>query len=154
MSGCSFPRTIQSLGLLTEARKEQECKFNKKGNLKNVLTHPSRKNKDAARVGHPEFHSSRVGEAGGELECGKISLFPSEELMLAKVTVKNQLTLPKAVMTRFTGVEYFDVSTDGASIVLRPLQRSRAEEVRLQLTALGIDERDVAAAVEWAREAR
>jgi len=71
--------------------------------------------------------------------------------MLAKMTVKNQLTLPKAVVTRFTGVKYFDVSTDGASIVLRPLQRSRAEEVRRQLAALGIDERDVAAAVEWAR---
>ena len=55
--------------------------------------------------------------------------------MLAKMTVKNQLTLPKAVVTRFTGVEYFDVSTDGASIILRPLQRSRAEEVRLRLAA-------------------
>jgi hypothetical protein len=72
--------------------------------------------------------------------------------MLAKMTVKNQLTLPKAVVTRFTGVEYFDVSTDGASIILRPLQRSRAEEVRLRLAQLGIEERDVAAAVAWARE--
>jgi len=33
--------------------------------------------------------------------------------MLAKKTVKNQITLPKAVITRFPGVEYFDVSTDG-----------------------------------------
>jgi len=73
--------------------------------------------------------------------------------MLAKMTVKNQLTLPKAVVTRFTGVEYFDVSTDGASIILRPLQRSRAEEVRLRLAQLGIEEGDVAAAVAWAREA-
>jgi hypothetical protein len=73
--------------------------------------------------------------------------------MLAKMTVKNQLTLPKAVVTRFTGVEYFDVSTDGASIVLRPLRRSRADEVREQLAALGIDEHDVNAAVDWAREA-
>jgi hypothetical protein len=72
--------------------------------------------------------------------------------MLAKMTVKNQLTLPKAVVTRFTGVEYFDVSTDGASIVLRPLRRSRADEVRVQLAALGIDEQDVAAAVDWARK--
>jgi hypothetical protein len=71
--------------------------------------------------------------------------------MLAKMTVKNQLTLPKAVVTRFAGVEYFDVSTDGASIVLRPLRRSRADEVRVQLAALGIDEQDVAAAVTWAR---
>jgi hypothetical protein len=45
------------------------------------------------------------------------------------MTVKNQLTLPKAIASRFGGVEYFDVSTDGSSIVLRPLVRSRADEV-------------------------
>lgn len=72
--------------------------------------------------------------------------------MLAKITVKNQLTLPKAVASRFSGIEYFDVSTDGASIVLRPLVRSRAEEVRQQLAQLGIDEQDVASAVSWARD--
>lgn len=72
--------------------------------------------------------------------------------MLAKMTVKNQLTLPKAVATRFSGVEYFDVSTDGASIVLRPLQRSRADEVRERLAQMDIGEQDVAAAVNWARE--
>jgi hypothetical protein len=72
--------------------------------------------------------------------------------MLAKMTVKNQLTLPKAVATRFSGVEYFDVSTDGASIVLRPLQRSRADEVRERLAQMDIGEQDVAAAVKWARE--
>jgi len=72
--------------------------------------------------------------------------------MLAKKTVKNQITLPKAVITRFSGVEYFDVSTDGECIVLRPLQRSRADEVRARLAQLGIDEQDVADAVRWARE--
>ncbi len=73
--------------------------------------------------------------------------------MLAKMTVKNQLTIPKAVITRFTGVEYFDVSTDGASITLRPLQRSRADEVWAHLEKLGITEQDVSDAVAWAREA-
>ena len=72
--------------------------------------------------------------------------------MLAKKTVKNQITLPKAVITRFSGVEYFDVSTDGECIILRPLQRSRADEVRARLAQLGIDESDVTAAVSWARE--
>jgi hypothetical protein len=71
--------------------------------------------------------------------------------MLAKKTVKNQITLPKAVITRFNGVEYFDVSTDGECIILRPLQRSRAEEVRARLAHLGIDQEDVTAAVSWAR---
>lgn len=72
--------------------------------------------------------------------------------MLAKKTVKNQITLPKAVAARFSGVDYFDVSTDGECIVLRPLQRSRAEEVRARLAQFGIDEEDVTTAVSWARE--
>jgi len=73
--------------------------------------------------------------------------------MLAKLTVKNQLTLPKAVAKNFAGVEYFDVSTDGASITLRPLQRSRADEVREYLAQLGITEQDVKDAITWARKA-
>ena len=72
--------------------------------------------------------------------------------MLAKKTSKNQITLPKAVVTNFSGVDYFDGSTDGECIILRPLQRSRAEEVRARLAQLGIGEQDVAAAVSWARE--
>jgi hypothetical protein len=72
--------------------------------------------------------------------------------MLAKITVKNQLTLPKAVVTRFAGVEYFEVSTDGASITLRPLQRSRVDEVWAHMKKLGITEQDVDDAVRWARE--
>jgi len=72
--------------------------------------------------------------------------------VLAKKTVKNQITLPKAVVTRFSEVDYFDVSTDGECIILRPLQRSRAEEVRSRLAQLGIEEQDVADALAWTRE--
>jgi hypothetical protein len=72
--------------------------------------------------------------------------------MLAKMTVKNQLTIPKAVVTRFRGVEYFDVSTDGSAITLKPLRRSRIEEVWSHLERLGITEQDVDDAVRWARE--
>ena len=75
-----------------------------------------------------------------------------EVIVLAKKTAKNQITLPKAVVTRFSDVEYFDVSTDGECIVLRPLQKSRADEVRAKLAELGIGEEDVTAAVSWARE--
>jgi hypothetical protein len=72
--------------------------------------------------------------------------------MLAKLTVKNQLTLPKAVITRFKGVEYFDVSTDGSAITLKPLQRSKMEEIWAHIEKLGITEQDVNDAVRWARE--
>ncbi len=72
--------------------------------------------------------------------------------MLAKKTVKNQIALPKTVVTHFSGVEYFDVSTDGECIILRPLQKSRANEERARLAQLGIDQQDVTAAVSWARK--
>jgi hypothetical protein len=71
--------------------------------------------------------------------------------MLAKKTVKNQITLPKAVVTRFRGVDYFEVSTDGECITLRPLRQSRADDVRERLAQMGIQEKDVHDAVAWAR---
>lgn len=73
--------------------------------------------------------------------------------MLAKKTSKNQLTLPKAVASHFPGVDYFEVSTDGKLITLKPFERSRADEVREHLAQLGITEQDVRDAIAWARSA-
>jgi hypothetical protein len=72
--------------------------------------------------------------------------------MLAKKTSKNQLTLPKAVVSRFPGVDYFEVSTDGSSIVLRPVTLARADAVLEKLAQLGLTGQDVNDAVKWARE--
>jgi len=74
--------------------------------------------------------------------------------LLAKITSKNQITLPKAIASQFGGVEYFEVSTDGDAISLRPLRRSRIEEVWEKLEQLGITEDDVADAVAWARSSK
>ncbi len=71
--------------------------------------------------------------------------------MLAKKTSKNQITLPKAVVERFPGVDYFDVVPEEGRIVLMPLRRSRAGEVRAKLKQLGVSEGDVGKAVSWAR---
>jgi hypothetical protein len=84
-------------------------------------------------------------------------LFPyflarAEAIMLAKLTVKNQLTLPKAVAKSFAGVEYFDVSTDGSTISLKPLRTNHLDEVRAKLASLGITEQDVKDAIVWARK--
>ena len=73
--------------------------------------------------------------------------------MLAKRTVKNQITLPKAVADRFPGVEYFEVHADGERIILEPVKHSRVGEVWSKLERAGIGEADVAAAVKWARGA-
>jgi len=103
--------------------------------------------------------SSRFERLGGGFGTnrGKISLFPFflvtlEDVLLAKLTTKNQLTLPKAVVTRFAGVEHFDVSTDGSVITLKPLRPSKADEVRQHLADLGITEQDITDAIAWARE--
>jgi bifunctional DNA-binding transcriptional regulator/antitoxin component of YhaV-PrlF toxin-antitoxin module len=72
--------------------------------------------------------------------------------MQAKLTVKNQLTLPKAIVRQFAGVEHFDVSTDGSSITLKPLRPSRLDEVRAHLEKLGITEQDITDAIAWARQ--
>ena len=71
--------------------------------------------------------------------------------MLAKMTVKNQITLPKAIAKQFPGVEHFEVTTDGAAIQLKPLRVSRLEEVQAKLAQLGITEQDVTDAIAWAR---
>ena len=71
--------------------------------------------------------------------------------MLAKLTSKNQLTLPKAATAAVEAAEYFDVTTEDGRIVLTPVRVNRANGVRAKLAQLGISESDVADAVAWAR---
>lgn len=72
--------------------------------------------------------------------------------MLAKKTVKNQITLPKKIADQFPGIDYFEVRKQGDSIVLEPVLPERSREVREKLESLGLTESDITAAVEWARE--
>lgn len=74
--------------------------------------------------------------------------------MLAKLTSKNQLTLPKAVLGTVEKAEYFEVTAEDGRIVLTPVRVARADAVRRKLKSLGITEDDVAAAVDWARARR
>lgn len=74
--------------------------------------------------------------------------------MLAKLTTKNQLTLPKLVLTNYPDAEYFDVSDNNGQIVLTPVRLGKADAVRSKLAELGISEDDVADAVKWARKSR
>ena len=71
--------------------------------------------------------------------------------MLAKLTSKNQLTLPKAVTQALGPVEYFEVEERGGAIVLTPVRVQRADAVRARLAELRLSEEDVADAVAWAR---
>lgn len=73
--------------------------------------------------------------------------------MLAKLTSKNQLTLPKSILSDFEGAEYFDVTGENGCIVLTPVRIARAGGVRAKLAELGLSETDVVDAVAWARHA-
>lgn len=71
--------------------------------------------------------------------------------MLAKLTSKNQLTLPKAVTQAVGPAEYFEVEARDGRIVLTPVRIQRGDAVRAKLAALQLGEDDIAAAVAWAR---
>lgn len=71
--------------------------------------------------------------------------------MLAKITAKNQLTLPKAVTDAVGPTEYFDVQTKDGQIILTPVRIQRADAVRAKLAELDLQEQDIADAVAWAR---
>ena len=72
--------------------------------------------------------------------------------MLAKLTSKNQLTLPKSITRAVEETEYFEVETQEGRIILTPVRIQKADAVRSKLAELGISQQDVADAVNWARK--
>jgi hypothetical protein len=71
--------------------------------------------------------------------------------MLAKITSKNQLTLPKSLVQAVGATDYFDVEARGGQLILTPVRIQRGDAVRAKLEALDITDADVAAAVTWSR---
>jgi bifunctional DNA-binding transcriptional regulator/antitoxin component of YhaV-PrlF toxin-antitoxin module len=74
--------------------------------------------------------------------------------MLAKLTAKNQVTLPKRALDALGTPEaptYFDVAVEDGRIILTPTTVGSADAVRRKLAELGITEADIADAVVWAR---
>ena len=72
--------------------------------------------------------------------------------MLAKMTAKNQLTLPKSVTAAVGPAEYFDVEVRNGQIVLTPVRIQRGDAVRAKLAELDLQEKDINDAVAWARQ--
>ncbi len=71
--------------------------------------------------------------------------------MLAKITAKNQLTLPKSLTQAVGATEYFDVEARDGQLILTPVRIQRGDAVRAKLAELNLTADDVAAAVAWAR---
>jgi len=74
--------------------------------------------------------------------------------MLAKLTAKNQITIPKKVMAQLPKeVQYFEVEIQDGVVVLRPitLYETNTEQIRDKIKKLGLTEKSVAEAIQWAR---
>jgi hypothetical protein len=71
--------------------------------------------------------------------------------MQVKKTTKNQITLPSSIATQFVAVSYFDVRSDGETIVLTPVSNVPATKIQTRLAQLGIEEQDIDDVVSWAR---
>lgn len=71
--------------------------------------------------------------------------------MLAKMTSKNQLTIPKSVTEEVGASEYFQVEARNGQIILTPVRIQRAGAVRAKLAELGVGEKDISDAIAWAR---
>jgi len=75
--------------------------------------------------------------------------------MLARKTSKNQLTLPKEIVSNFPNIDLFDAIVEDNRIVLTPVKvvplNPSMESIREKIRMLGIDENDITEAVKWAR---
>jgi hypothetical protein len=72
--------------------------------------------------------------------------------MIAKLTAKNQLTLPKAAVEAVGDVEYFGIEIRAGQLILTPVRMQRADAVRAKLAELNLTDSDIDAAVAWARK--
>lgn len=73
--------------------------------------------------------------------------------MLAKITSKNQLTLPKSIMQPLGPVAYFDVQSQNGQIVLTPVRIQRGDALRAKLAELDLADSDISDAIAWSRSA-
>jgi bifunctional DNA-binding transcriptional regulator/antitoxin component of YhaV-PrlF toxin-antitoxin module len=74
--------------------------------------------------------------------------------MLAKITTKNQITIPKKIIDQLPDVKYFDVELKKGLVLLKPLRvyDANLEKIRLKLKKLGLNENSVKEAIQWARK--
>ena len=73
--------------------------------------------------------------------------------MLAKLTSKNQLTIPKKIIEKMPDAKYFDIEIVGNTIVMKPLTLYDTDLVKIKekMKTLGLSQSCVAEAVSWAR---
>ncbi len=72
---------------------------------------------------------------------------------MAKMTSKNQITIPKKIVEQIPETKYFDVELKDGLIVLKPMQfyETDLDKIRSKMKGLGLKSDSVREAVKWAR---
>ena len=73
--------------------------------------------------------------------------------MLAKLTTKNQITIPKSIIDQIPEARYFDVELNSGVVVMKPLKiyDTDLQQIRAKIKKMGLKPDCVAEAVKWAR---
>lgn len=73
--------------------------------------------------------------------------------MLAKLTSKNQITIPKKIMDQLPDVQHFDIELRDGAVILKPLRVYDVDlqQIQNKIKTLGISEDTIAEAIQWAR---
>jgi len=74
--------------------------------------------------------------------------------MLAKLTSKNQITIPKKIMDQLPDIQHFDVVLDDGVVVMKPLviYDTDLSQIRSKIEKLGLEKDSVAEAIQWVRK--
>jgi hypothetical protein len=73
--------------------------------------------------------------------------------MLAKMTSKNQITIPKKIVEQIPETKYFEVELKDGLVVLKPLRlyETDLDKIRSKIKGLGLKPDSVREALKWAR---
>jgi bifunctional DNA-binding transcriptional regulator/antitoxin component of YhaV-PrlF toxin-antitoxin module len=73
--------------------------------------------------------------------------------MLAKITSKNQITIPKKIIEKMPDVKHFDIEFEGGVVIMKPIRfyDTNLEQIRGKIKKLGLKEDSVAEAIKWAK---
>jgi bifunctional DNA-binding transcriptional regulator/antitoxin component of YhaV-PrlF toxin-antitoxin module len=74
--------------------------------------------------------------------------------MYAKMTSKNQLTIPKKAHEAIGPATHFEIAVEDGRLMLTPARLSAADAVRRKIAALGITEEDIKQAIKEVRAER
>lgn len=73
--------------------------------------------------------------------------------MLAKITSKNQITIPKKIIEKIPNVKHFDIEFKDGIIIMKPIKfyDTNLDQIRAKVKKLGLNENSVAEAIKWAK---